>query len=90
MLSMWIGTRLGIIAAWRRGRPKDTLIGQVSLAFYSMPDFWLGMVFIGFFAGSLAWLPGGLKATPGGGGGLRPHPGRRDAHDPADRHARAR
>jgi peptide/nickel transport system permease protein len=69
ILSMWIGTRLGIIAAWRRGRPKDTLIGQVSLAFYSMPDFWLGMVFIGFFAGSLAWLPGGLRETPGGAGG---------------------
>ena len=70
VLSMWIGTRLGIIAAWRRGKPKDTLIGQVSLAFYSMPDFWLGMIFIGFFAGSLAWLPGGLKATPGGEGGF--------------------
>jgi peptide/nickel transport system permease protein len=70
LLSMWIGTRLGILAAWRRGRPKDTFIGQISLAFYSMPDFWLGMVFIGVFAGSLAWLPGGLKATPGGGGGF--------------------
>jgi peptide/nickel transport system permease protein len=70
VLSMWIGTRLGILAAWRRGRPRDTWIGQVSLAFYSMPDFWLGMLFIGFFAGTLAWLPGGLKATPGGGGGF--------------------
>jgi ABC-type dipeptide/oligopeptide/nickel transport system permease component len=69
VLSMWIGTRLGILAAWRRGKPRDTWIGQVSLAFYSMPDFWLGMLFIGFFAGTLAWLPGGLKATPGGGGG---------------------
>jgi peptide/nickel transport system permease protein len=69
ILSMWIGTRLGILAAWRRGKPRDTWIGQVSLAFYSMPDFWLGMLFIGFFAGTLAWLPGGLKATPGGGGG---------------------
>jgi peptide/nickel transport system permease protein len=69
ILSMWIGTKLGIIAAWRRGKSKDTWIGQVSLAFYSMPDFWLGMLFIGFFAGTLAWLPGGLKATPGGEGG---------------------
>jgi len=70
VLSMWIGTRLGILAAWRRGKPRDTWIGQVSLAFYSMPDFWLGMIFIGVFAGSLAWLPGGLKQTPGGGGGF--------------------
>jgi peptide/nickel transport system permease protein len=70
VLSMWIGTRLGIIAAWTRGRPKDTWIGQVSLAFYSMPDFWLGMILIGVFAGSLEWLPGGLKATPGGEGGF--------------------
>ncbi len=70
VLSMVIGTRLGIIAAWRRGTARDTWIGQVSLAFYSMPDFWLGMLFIGVFAGGLAWLPGGLKATPGGGSGF--------------------
>jgi peptide/nickel transport system permease protein len=69
ILSMWIGTKLGILAAWSRGKPKDTWIGQISLALYSMPDFWLGMLFIGFFAGTLAWLPGGLKATPGGEGG---------------------
>ena len=66
VLSMIIGTRLGVIAAWRRGRSRDTLIGQISLAFYSMPDFWLGMLFVGLFAGSLAWLPGALKSTPGG------------------------
>jgi peptide/nickel transport system permease protein len=65
VLSMIIGTRLGVISAWRRGRSRDTLIGQISLAFYSMPDFWLGMLFVGLFAGSLAWLPGGLKSTPG-------------------------
>ncbi len=65
VLSMWIGTKLGIAAAWRRGRPRDTWIGQTSLALYSMPDFWIGMIFIGLFAGTLAWLPGGLKATPG-------------------------
>ena len=68
VLSMVIGTRLGIIAAWRRGRARDTWIGQSSLALYSMPDFWLGMLFVGVFAGGLAWLPGGLKATPGGAG----------------------
>ena len=62
---MWLGTKLGIAAAWRRGRPRDTWIGQSSLALYSMPDFWIGMIFIGLFAGTLAWLPGGLKATPG-------------------------
>ena len=66
VLSIAIGTRLGVIAAWRRGRARDTLIGQSSLALYSMPDFWLGMILVGVFAGSLAWLPGGLKATPGG------------------------
>ena len=66
VLSMWLGTKLGIAAAWKRGRSRDTWIGQTSLALYSMPDFWLGMLFIGFFAGTLAWLPGGLKATPGG------------------------
>jgi peptide/nickel transport system permease protein len=66
VLSMIIGTRLGVISAWRRGRARDTVIGQTSLALYSMPDFWLGMIFVGVFAGGLAWLPGGLKSTPGG------------------------
>jgi peptide/nickel transport system permease protein len=66
VLSMIIGIRLGVISAWRRGRARDTAIGQTSLALYSMPDFWLGMIFVGIFAGSLAWLPGGLKSTPGG------------------------
>jgi peptide/nickel transport system permease protein len=65
ILSMIIGTRLGVLSAWRRGRTRDTLIGQISLALYSMPDFWLGMLFVGLFAGSLEWLPGGLKSTPG-------------------------
>jgi peptide/nickel transport system permease protein len=55
-----------VLAAWRRGRWRDTAIGQSSLALYSMPTFWLGMIFVGVFAGSLAWLPGGLKTTPGG------------------------
>jgi peptide/nickel transport system permease protein len=66
VLSMIVGTRLGVLAAWRRGRWRDTAIGQTSLALYSMPDFWLGMIFVGVFAGSLAWLPGGLQSTPGG------------------------
>jgi peptide/nickel transport system permease protein len=66
VLSMIIGTRLGVISAWFRGRTRDTVIGQTSLALYSMPDFWLGMIFVGVFASSLAWLPGGLKSTPGG------------------------
>ena len=66
VLSMIIGTRLGVISAWFAGKTRDTAIGQTSLALYSMPDFWLGMIFVGVFAGSLAWLPGGLKSTPGG------------------------
>ena len=91
VLSMIIGTRLGVISAWRRGRPRDTAIGQTSLALYSMPDFWLGMIFVGVFAGSLAWLPGGLKSTPGGAqSAVRVLARRRHASDPADAHADAR
>jgi peptide/nickel transport system permease protein len=65
VLSMLIGIRLGVVAAWRRGKARDTVIGQSSLAFYSMPDFWIGMILVAVFAGSLAWLPGALKSTPG-------------------------
>jgi peptide/nickel transport system permease protein len=66
VLSMVIGIRLGVVSAWRRGKARDTVIGQTSLAFYSMPDFWIGMILVAVFAGSLAWLPGALKSTPGG------------------------
>ena len=46
LLSMVIGTLLGIHAAWKRGSATDTASTTFSMFTYSMPDFWLGMVLL--------------------------------------------
>ncbi len=46
ILSALIGTVLGIVAAWRRNTWKDHSITSGTMVFYSMPDFWLGMLLL--------------------------------------------
>ena len=46
ILSALIGTVLGIAAAWRRNTWKDHTITSGTMVFYSMPDFWLGMLLL--------------------------------------------
>ncbi len=46
ILSAVIGTALGIVAAWRRNTWKDHGITSGTMLFYSMPDFWLGMILL--------------------------------------------
>jgi len=50
ILSALIGTVLGIAAAWRRNTWKDHTITSGTMVFYSMPDFWLGMLLLVGFA----------------------------------------
>ncbi len=91
VLSMIIGTRLGVIAAWRRGKWRDTAIGQTSLALYSMPDFWLGMIFVGRLRRRSRLAPGRAQADAGRRElRLRVLARHRHAPDPSDAHADAR
>ncbi len=46
VLSAVIGTALGVAAAWRRGTKPDYSITTSTMLFYSMPDFWLGMLLL--------------------------------------------
>ena len=46
ILSAVIGTVMGIVAAWRRNSWKDHAITSGTMLFYSMPDFWLGMLLL--------------------------------------------
>ena len=46
VLSAVIGTALGVAAAWRRGSKTDYGITTSTMVFYSMPDFWLGMLLL--------------------------------------------
>jgi peptide/nickel transport system permease protein len=62
ILSAVIGTIGGIIAAWRRNTWKDRSITSGTMVFYSMPDFWLGMILLVTFAVVLGWFPvGGIS-----------------------------
>jgi peptide/nickel transport system permease protein len=48
-----------VIAAWRRNTWKDHTITSGTMVFYSMPDFWLGMILLVLFAVVLGWFPVG-------------------------------
>ncbi|HEX9907778.1 MAG TPA: ABC transporter permease [Thermoplasmata archaeon] len=56
-IAVIIGVRLGIVAGSRNRQPVDVAIVGTSLAFYSMPPFWLGMVLLMTLAGGLGLFP---------------------------------
>ena len=65
VLSALIGTVGGVIAAWRRNTWKDHAITSGTMVFYSMPDFWLGMILLVGFAVVLGWFPVGGMTDAG-------------------------
>jgi peptide/nickel transport system permease protein len=71
VLSAVIGTMIGIVAAWRRNSKTDYTSTTVTMTLYSMPDFWLGMLLLSFFAVALGWFPvGGIEDPTGSGTGF--------------------
>lgn len=60
------GLALGSVSGWRRGGLVDRLGNGVSLVFYSMPYFVIGMPLIIIFAAGLGWFPTSGMTTPGG------------------------
>ena len=59
IFSMLIGIVLGIYAGWRRRSAFDAGATTFSMFTYSVPDFWLGMLLLSFFAVQLGWFPTG-------------------------------
>lgn len=57
LIAIPLGILLGAMAARYRNSPLDTFISSSMLVLYSIPVFWLGLVFILFFAVQLQWLP---------------------------------
>src|ERR1700751_5740883 len=53
VFSIVFGTLTGVIAAWRRGTPTESLTVWSALGFYSLPTQWLGLMLIIIFAGVL-------------------------------------
>jgi len=58
VLSITIGIILGVIAAHKRGSPIDSVLVVSSLTTYSLPSFWMGMMFLLIFHYRLGWFPG--------------------------------
>ncbi|ESX83775.1 ABC transporter permease [Mesorhizobium sp. LNJC405B00] len=58
VLAIICGVMLGVYAGWRRGGAVDHIATGVSLALYSTPAFWLGMILVVIFSTALGWLPG--------------------------------
>lgn len=58
LLAMLIGIPLGVLAAARRGTWIDNLARVFAVVGSSMALFWLGLMFIFFFAFRLGWFPG--------------------------------
>lgn len=57
LFALIIGLPAGIIAGVRRGSGFDHSVMTISLAGYSMPIFWWGLLLIILFSGTLGWTP---------------------------------
>lgn len=57
LLAVIVGLPIGVLAAVRRGGVIDHTVMSVSLAGYSMPIFWWGLLLILLFSVNLGWTP---------------------------------
>lgn len=57
ILAVVVGLPLGVLAAVKQGSALDHSVMTVSLAGYSMPIFWWGILLIILFSGVLGWTP---------------------------------
>lgn len=64
-IALFIGLVLGAVMATFAGRLPDRVLSVVSLLFYSIPSFWIGLMLIVLFSVKLGWLPSGGAGTIG-------------------------
>jgi peptide/nickel transport system permease protein len=65
VLAVVLGILSGVAMATWRGRWPDKALSFVTLLFYSMPSFWIGVMLIVLFSVQLGWLPSDGDATVG-------------------------
>ena len=58
VMSLLLGTLLGVIASARVGKWTDTVISVLALLFYATPLYWAALMAVLVFSVELNWLPG--------------------------------
>src|SRR5215203_3615461 len=66
LVAIVVGLAIGARSGWARGGATDRIGNGLSLIFYSMPYFVIGMPLIIIFAAGLGWFPTSGMTTPGG------------------------
>lgn len=57
IIALLLGISTGALGAINTGRLTDRILRSIMMVFLSVPAFWLGLIFIGFFSIKLGWLP---------------------------------
>jgi peptide/nickel transport system permease protein len=57
LVALSIAVPLGVLSAMRSGGPADAVATVVSQVGLSIPDFWMAILLILLFSGTLGWLP---------------------------------
>lgn len=57
LLSSLIGVSAGVVSAWLRGKPADTLLYSGMILLSEIPAFLLGVLLLFIFAAKLRWFP---------------------------------
>ncbi|CUX06421.1 ABC transporter permease subunit [Agrobacterium vitis] len=71
VIALLVGIAAGTIMALNATRAADRILSVASLLFYSVPTFWIGLIFIIVFSVKLGWLPaGGMKTIGASSGGF--------------------
>jgi peptide/nickel transport system permease protein len=62
-IAVIFGIAAGTVMALNAGRAKDRTLSVITLIFYSLPSFWVGLMLMIVFAVQLGWLPTGGAYT---------------------------